>query len=238
MENKTGKYFKYAIGEIVLVVIGILIALSINNWNETRKNHLEETRILLSLKSDLLQAKEESNNQIIREQDISKSIQIVLTDSPEREQYFNHPKVDSLFYDAFLSLQTTVPVIQTYSDLKSTGKVSLITNQQIKERLTNLEKSMINLRFQVDDNMSVQQLNADKISIKYLDIVLLLNDRKPKFKLTPINQNDYRALLQNKEIVRTLALKLLLVDNLVNERIVLHNDIKNLINLIENELKN
>jgi len=33
-ENKTGKYFKYAIGEITLVVIGILIALQINNWNE------------------------------------------------------------------------------------------------------------------------------------------------------------------------------------------------------------
>lgn len=33
MENKTGKYLKYAIGEIVLVVIGILIALQINNWN-------------------------------------------------------------------------------------------------------------------------------------------------------------------------------------------------------------
>ena len=37
-KNKTGKYLKYAIGEIVLVVIGILIALSINNWNENKKN--------------------------------------------------------------------------------------------------------------------------------------------------------------------------------------------------------
>ena len=36
-KNKTGKYLKYAIGEIVLVVIGILIALSINNWKEGRK---------------------------------------------------------------------------------------------------------------------------------------------------------------------------------------------------------
>jgi uncharacterized protein DUF6090 len=37
-EGKTGKYFKYAIGEILLVVIGILIALQINNWNEQNKN--------------------------------------------------------------------------------------------------------------------------------------------------------------------------------------------------------
>ena len=42
MENKTGKYFKYAIGEIILVVIGILIALQIKNWNENRK--LTETK--------------------------------------------------------------------------------------------------------------------------------------------------------------------------------------------------
>ena len=41
-KNKTGKYFKYAIGEIILVVIGILIALQINNWNEVqeKKNRL------------------------------------------------------------------------------------------------------------------------------------------------------------------------------------------------------
>ena len=37
MENKTGKYFKYAIGQIILVVIGILIALQIKNWNVIRK---------------------------------------------------------------------------------------------------------------------------------------------------------------------------------------------------------
>ena len=49
MENKTGKYFKYAIGEIVLVVIGILIALQINNWNEENKVSKRETLILNEL---------------------------------------------------------------------------------------------------------------------------------------------------------------------------------------------
>jgi hypothetical protein len=56
MENKTGKYFKYAIGEIVLVVIGILIALQINNWNENRKafekSKKDLTEFLKDLKSD------------------------------------------------------------------------------------------------------------------------------------------------------------------------------------------
>jgi hypothetical protein len=48
-KNKTGKYLKYALGEIVLVVIGILIALSINNWNENRKEINIENKILLEI---------------------------------------------------------------------------------------------------------------------------------------------------------------------------------------------
>jgi len=62
MENKTGKYFKYAIGEIVLVVIGILIALQINNWNESRKKKKQldviYTSIEQNLKTDLKTIKE------------------------------------------------------------------------------------------------------------------------------------------------------------------------------------
>ncbi|MFC4720862.1 DUF6090 family protein [Geojedonia litorea] len=58
MENKTSKYFKYAIGEIILVVIGILIALSINNWNENQKLKSNEKELLVyvleNLKEDSL----------------------------------------------------------------------------------------------------------------------------------------------------------------------------------------
>jgi len=52
MENKTSKYLKYAIGEIVLVVIGILIALQINNWNEGRKEVLREKQLLSNLQGE------------------------------------------------------------------------------------------------------------------------------------------------------------------------------------------
>ena len=53
-ENNLGKYLFYAIGEIVLVVIGILIALSINNWNESRKIRHQDIEFLKNLKAELL----------------------------------------------------------------------------------------------------------------------------------------------------------------------------------------
>ncbi|TMM53332.1 hypothetical protein FEE95_19920 [Maribacter algarum] len=62
-EGKTGKYLKYAIGEIVLVVVGILIALSLNNWNQnvTYKNELKQTvkEIRSDLNKDILSLREE-----------------------------------------------------------------------------------------------------------------------------------------------------------------------------------
>jgi len=51
--GKTGKYLKYAIGEIVLVVIGILIALSINNWNELQKAQQQEQELYVKLLENL-----------------------------------------------------------------------------------------------------------------------------------------------------------------------------------------
>jgi len=51
--NKVGKYLRYAIGEILLVVIGILIALQINNWNENRKQHLKDLDFLKNLKKEI-----------------------------------------------------------------------------------------------------------------------------------------------------------------------------------------
>ena len=62
MKNQTGKYFKYAIGEIILVVIGILIALQINNWNENQKLEVQEYAIIQSFTDEI-----KNNNQVLIE---------------------------------------------------------------------------------------------------------------------------------------------------------------------------
>ena len=67
VENKTSKYFKYAIGEIVLVVIGILIALQLNDWNDARKNQNYEQEILLLINQNL------ENDSIVLTEGLKKS---------------------------------------------------------------------------------------------------------------------------------------------------------------------
>jgi len=70
IENKFSKYLLYAIGEIVLVVIGILIALQINNWNAKQKIEKEEIGILYNLLESLNSAKEQSDIEIFNENKI------------------------------------------------------------------------------------------------------------------------------------------------------------------------
>jgi len=63
-QNKTGKYLKYAIGEIVLVVIGILIAISINNWNQERQSEKIEHKLLSELIEALVEDYSKVDNTI------------------------------------------------------------------------------------------------------------------------------------------------------------------------------
>jgi hypothetical protein len=77
-ENKFSKYLIYAIGEIILVVIGILIALQVNNWNEDRKELLAIKNVLFEIKEDLIQDKAELERNIeLRTEDLEAQKRII-----------------------------------------------------------------------------------------------------------------------------------------------------------------
>ncbi|WP_092468007.1 DUF6090 family protein [Winogradskyella thalassocola] len=84
-KNKTGKYFKYAIGEIVLVVIGILIALSINNWNQKRIEKKQIRNIYIRIVQDLNNTASEIESDIKNMDIIYPLMQNILNGDIERD---------------------------------------------------------------------------------------------------------------------------------------------------------
>ena len=128
-ENKIGNYLKYAIGEILLVVIGILIALQINNWNENNKSHATEIKILKELKLALQQDLFNINVNIRSYKDVNRSLEII-----KEQLQLDEITNDSLGYAFSKSLfnNSVAPTIGPYETLKSKG-LDLISNDTLRQ---------------------------------------------------------------------------------------------------------
>ncbi len=138
-ENRFSKYLLYAVGEILLVVIGILIALQVNNWNEERKQRQVERKYFYNLKNDLYtdierleymmdisQTKVEAAKRVKRNADL---------DSVGSLFEFSKDMMDLIFVDEFRPNQNT------YEEMKSSGNFSSMRNDSLKLRLINLKKA-------------------------------------------------------------------------------------------------
>ena len=138
MENNTGKYFKYAIGEIVLVVIGILIALSINNWNENGKDRKQEKELLIQLQSEF-----ESNlNQLDQKITLRNTM---ITASFKLLDYVDNPDIrdkDSIY--KYIGRTVTAPTFDPIvNDIISSGRIQLLQNSTLKEKLSRWTSEII-----------------------------------------------------------------------------------------------
>ncbi|PNQ73744.1 hypothetical protein C1T31_05260 [Hanstruepera neustonica] len=135
-EGKTSKYFKYAIGEIILVVIGILIALQINNWNEQRKEKIRASNYMERIEEDLNRSISRSENLLKLNKKILKSV----TDTQkllERGTALNDEEKKTVDY-AFLWFPRTtyqMPSMLTYEEMKESGDLHLIENIELRNEL-------------------------------------------------------------------------------------------------------
>lgn len=129
-EGKTGKYLKYAIGEIILVVIGILIALQINNWNDMRKNKNYEREILYLINENL------KNDSIALSEQLSQSKEAIrltdkLLDQISKENYgdsLNHWMGKIISFEIFRSQSSAFEI------LKSKG-IGVISSKRLQLEL-------------------------------------------------------------------------------------------------------
>lgn len=139
-KNKTRKYLNYAIGEIVLVVIGILIALSLNNWNESRKQNIAENEFILGVKNDLKQDKI--------------YISLVLKNYEDKEIMFQsiNDELFNLYVDDKLKLvsllnkfiannRTFYPVVGTFESAMSGNEIGKFNNKSFNSYATKLYNS-------------------------------------------------------------------------------------------------
>ncbi len=123
-EGKTKKYLLYAIGEIILVVIGILIALQINNWNETKKAEKQLHTNIISIKEDIQEESLIINSTIntLNNQEKASLHLIPIIESS------NKVITDSLTFILDFNSFTTTPILvdrnNTWELLSSSGKLA------------------------------------------------------------------------------------------------------------------
>jgi mRNA-degrading endonuclease YafQ of YafQ-DinJ toxin-antitoxin module len=148
-EGKTGKYFKYAIGEIILVVIGILIALQINNWNENRKNRKLEQDYYCRILEDF-----QLTQELIQQSNIAVTQQIENGKKLIIDLYKSNKTRETILNDwlKVIRLQKFVPSDASYQDLIASGNLKLFKDVELKNSLAIYYTNLDNILTQLNQN--------------------------------------------------------------------------------------
>ena len=179
-----GRYMLYAIGEIVLVVLGILIALQINNWYAYKKEVKLEKAFLKRLKTDIMVDtaylhERIRHSEIVKEQNYSFVHKAYENLNAERnlKDYMSIP----MFSSEDLTMQST-----TYMELVNTGKLDLIRNEKLKIQIIELYHNYesVDKRMQEINEFTTdlwEEWNKQVVNIKYREYVSDLFDQSSMF---------------------------------------------------------
>lgn len=141
VENKFTRYILYALGEIALVVIGILIALQINNWNEERIESIREQLVLNQLKAEY----ESNRAQLESKMEIRN---LLIKSANEILQYYDSK--NEINHDSLTKKLSQLILLPTFdpiqNDLVSSGNINILKNTELKRLLTNWTSDVIQLQ--------------------------------------------------------------------------------------------
>lgn len=135
-KNKVTTYILYALGEIALVVIGILVAVSIDNWNEDNKERKAESHYLSNLQDDLSLQLKETEVCFDSESGIAHIIKEI---GKEIEEGYSHTNIEKLNIQLTRIMQNrTLNIYRTtFEELKSSGSINLISNRNLRSEIIN-----------------------------------------------------------------------------------------------------
>jgi len=175
-ENQGIKYARYAIGEIVLVVIGILIALQINNWNEERKIKKELGQFHLSLISEL-------NKDV---SSITKELNQLNDDIKKLDNYFQRMSSESVNKDTLVKIFNTEFIPIVYGSIKFNNNT--VNTLKASGNFSKLEKWL------QDDIVNILEMKENYFSLRsdivnYVDLLTLNGNNYPR-NIEPLEQNS------------------------------------------------
>ena len=229
-ENKTSKYLKYAIGEIILVVLGILIALQINNWNENRKDRILEKEYLTRLKSDI-----EFDQELLKKSTLDRYKRKVECLEKGKAyyqgnyiikdtlQFLNDIGYGGVFGNVNWSLN-----INTYNELISTGNLRNIKSDSLRNDIINYYETS-----------NAYQISGKSYVSGYINFVNSLKPFNGKKRDLIIEFDKLFILkhLKSEEYYRLANLELTLAHSVSNFAERLTKQSQELVSKIDNELK-
>ncbi len=133
-QNKTGKYFKYAIGEIVLVMVGILLALQVSSWNENRISRKKEKLLLKELNNEFILNRIQFDSATFYHKRALKSAKNIMSEFPIDEKTID---LDSLGLNSYYMrwYYTFNPSEGIINALSSSSSYDLISNNDLRQLL-------------------------------------------------------------------------------------------------------
>jgi Family of unknown function (DUF6090) len=240
IDNKQmGKYLKYSIGEIVLVMIGILLAVQVNNWNIKRGNRAKEIKYLqniqLDIQKDLISLT--SNLETRKNSFIGNKRLIEHAKGNEIED------ITELVSDIANTLNEKrfTPNNTTYKELSSSGNLNIISNDSIKQLLLQLEEHYNTNEFGIEhETFDYQEyISKPAFSLINLEQIWPIAIGEKTVQEQGISKKDFVPLFQNKKYKNGLMVLNLMTQDYV---IPLYEDILSkselLEELIEKELTN
>ena len=228
--NKVSKYLLYAIGEIILVVIGILIALQINNWNEKRQSHQLEHQLLENFRTSL---------QTDLSLEIIPNIQQLKTDTLNLNVLINTfnnklPYNDSLKYifGSVMYSKSFKYEVTAYKTFENLG-VGIITNKALNDSILHLyNMDYPELQYNIG-NFTNNLTEFNRPLLRRL--FKLKQESSNSIYFIPV---DTQELYENVEFLNVLTIAKLNFTNIINQTNHNKNRVERLIEMINEELKN
>jgi hypothetical protein len=213
IENSTGGYFKYAIGEIILVVIGILIAVSINEWRLNKKAEQVLIAYYQGLIFDLEQDGSRLEGLVVV---YSKAIDGI-TAEINKLQLASYNE-DSLYSNVPAWMVWAIeftPNKPTFTEIVSSGKLQLFKNKDLKSQILNVYGNLYpDFGFRQDaTNELIRNIRTDLLMETYRWMSINDNDKKP---ITDVNIENPKVTIKHDWLYDKQSAKFLLFENYLN----------------------